>query len=215
MFKSKFRKFTGENIPDIVEYIKDYIEINPGSTITVGCDSSQRRNHTMYAITIMMYDKDVRRGAHVVFFRETFRKIRDIQERLAKEAKFVYDVATYLDSELANFYGREDLSDYERKKYKYHLLKCDGKYIDVDQFNETGVIKNLVLNGTDLQTFKLVDIHVDFNPFEDNLNEKGVSKNKSNIAYKSYVPWLRGVGFRTWAKPLSHASSAAADLLVQ
>jgi predicted RNase H-related nuclease YkuK (DUF458 family) len=63
--------------------------------------------------------------------------------------------------------------------------------------------------------FRLVDLHVDFNPVEGNINDRGVSKNKSYFAYKAYVPWLRGMGFRTWAKPLSHAATTAADLLLK
>ena len=47
------------------------------------------------------------------------------------------------------------------------------------------------------------------------INEKGIIKNKSYIAYKSYVPWLRGMNFRVFAKPLSYASTSAADLLLQ
>ena len=73
----------------------------------------------------------------------------------------------------------------------------------------------LVLTPTDRMEFRLVDLHVDFNPNEGTKNERGISKNKSYIAYKSYVPWLRGMGFRTWAKPLSFASTTAADLLLQ
>jgi hypothetical protein len=63
--------------------------------------------------------------------------------------------------------------------------------------------------------FKLVDLHIDFNPFEGNINEKGISKNRSYVAYKSFAPWLRGLGFRTWAKPMAFASTSAADLLLQ
>ena len=48
-----------------------------------------------------------------------------------------------------------------------------------------------------------------FNPFEG----KG-HRNKSYIAYRNYVPWLRALGFRVWGKPASHAASSAADLLL-
>ena len=77
------------------------------------------------------------------------------------------------------------------------------------------IIKNLTLSTTDNINYKLVDLHVDFNPVAGNINEHGVSKNKSYTAYKAYVPWLRGCGFRTWAKPVSPASSSAADLLAK
>ena len=42
-----------------------------------------------------------------------------------------------------------------------------------------------------------------------------MTKNKSFAAYKAYSPWLRGLGFRMWAKPDAHAASTAADLLLK
>jgi predicted RNase H-related nuclease YkuK (DUF458 family) len=215
MFKNKFKRFGGDHIPDIVEYLRDYIEKDPTATITVGCDSIQKRRRTVYAITIMLYNKDIRKGAHVVFFRESCPKIRENQERLYREAQYLHDVGTYLDTELALWYNREDLTDLERKRYKYHLLKCSGEYQNVQSHHEEDVMKNLFLTPADKLDFKLVDLHVDFNPFEGNINDKGVSKNKSYVAYKSFAPWLRGLGFRTWAKPLAFASTSAADLLLQ
>lgn len=215
MYKSKFKLFGGEYIPDIVQYIKDYLEVDPNVTITVGCDSIQKRRRTVYAITVMMYNTDLRNGAHVVFFRESCDKIRENQERLYKEAQYLNDVGNYLDTELATFYTRKDLTEVERKKYKYHLARCNHEYSHVPVHQEEGVMNALVLTPADRMDFRLVDLHVDFNPNEGTKNERGVSKNKSYIAYKSYVPWLRGMGFRTWAKPLSFASTTAADLLLQ
>ena len=215
MYKSKFKLFGGEYISDIVKYIKDYIEVDPNVTITVGCDSIQKRRRTVYAITVMMYNTDLRNGAHVVFFRESCDKIRENQERLYKEAEYLNDVGNYLDTELSAFYTRKDLTELERKKYKYHLARCNHEYSHVPIHQEEGVMNALVLTPTDRMDFRLVDLHVDFNPNEGTKNERGISKNKSYIAYKSYVPWLRGMGFRTWAKPLSFASTTAADLLLQ
>ena len=122
MYKSKFKRFGGEYIPDIIEYIKDYLKDDPTATITVGCDSIQKRRRTVYAVTVMMYNTDLRKGAHVVFFRESCTKIRDNNERLYKEAQYLHDVAVYLDKELSEFYVREDLTTAERKRYKFHLL---------------------------------------------------------------------------------------------
>jgi predicted RNase H-related nuclease YkuK (DUF458 family) len=215
MFKNKFKRFGGEFIPDIIEYLKDCIERDPTVTITVGCDSIQKRKRTIYAITIMLYNTDIRKGAHVVFFRESCPKIRENQERLYKEAQWVHDVATYLDTELSSFYTRKDLTDVERKRYKYYLAVCNGEYANVQLHQEQNVINAMHLTPSDMMDYKLVDIHVDFNPFEGTVNERGVSKNKSYVAYKSFTPWLRGLGFRTWGKPSAFASSSAADLLLQ
>jgi predicted RNase H-related nuclease YkuK (DUF458 family) len=210
MFKDKFKKFGGTFIPDIIEYLKDQLEKDPGLTITAGCDSIQLRRRTVYAITIMMYNGDIKNGAHVVFFRESCSKIRENQERLYKEALYLHDLGTYLDTELSGFYKRKDLTDLERRRYKYHLAKCNHEYSHVPDHQEEGVIKNLLMTPADNIDFKLVDLHIDFNPFEGNSG-----KNKSYVAYKSFVPWLRGLGFRVWAKPLSHAASTGADLLLK
>ena len=215
MYKSKFKKFGGDYIPDIVQYIKEYLEMDPTATITVGCDSIQKRRRTVYAVTVMMYNTDLRNGAHVVFFRESCDKIRDNQERLYKEAQYLNDVGTYLDKELSEFYTREDLTDFERKRYKYHLARCNHEYSHVPIHQEEGVTNALILTPADNMDYKLVDIHIDFNPNEGTKNERGISKNKSYTAYKSYVPWLRGMGFRTWAKPLAFGATTAADLLLQ
>ena len=215
MWKGKFKRFGGEHIDDIIEYLKNCIEKDPTVTISVGCDSIQKRRKTIYAITIMLYNTDIRRGAHVVFFRESCPKIRETQSRLYKEAQYLHDLATFLDSELKTFYIRKDLTDIERKRYKYHLLKCNGEFLHVPSHQDFAVMNSLILTSVDNVDYKLVDIHMDFNPQEGTINENGMHKNKSHVAYKSYGPWLRGLGFRTWAKPLSFASTSAADLLLQ
>lgn len=208
---NKFQKFNGEKIPDIIEYVKSHLDNNPTSTITIGCDSIQGRRKTMYAISLMIYDQDIRRGAHVVFFRESVAKIRLIQERLYKEAQYLNDVGEYMNTELSSFYTKRlDLTDLERKRYKYHLLKSQGNYADVEKHNEFGVLNNLILTEEDKADFKLVDLHADFNPFPGPTN-----KNKSNQSYKSYVPWLRAMGFRVWCKPESHGASTASDFLLK
>lgn len=215
MYKNRFKKFNGQNIPDIIEYIREYINNDPSITISIGCDSIQKQRRTTYAITIVFHNKFVKNGAHVVFFRESCDKIKDNNERLYKEAQYLYDVGMYLDDELSKYYTRQDIDDYERKKYKYHLLKCDGKYHNINSYDDDNIIKNINLDLSDTVNFRFVDIHVDFNPFEGKINEKGIRKNKSYLAYKSYVPWLRSLGFRVLAKPIAYASTSAADLLLQ
>jgi predicted RNase H-related nuclease YkuK (DUF458 family) len=101
------------------------------------------------------------------------------------------------------------------KRYKYHLLKCAGEYSHVPLHQDDAVMNALFLSPADMIDYRTIDVHVDFNPFEGSINEKGVHKNKSYAAYKSYAPWLRGMGFRVFAKPLGFASTSAADLLLQ
>jgi predicted RNase H-related nuclease YkuK (DUF458 family) len=210
---SKFKRFGGEHISNIVEYLNDYIKDNPTVTISVGCDSLQKKRRTLFAITLMLYKSDVKNGAHVVFFRESLPKIRDNFERLQREADFVLEVGNFLESELKD-YVRQDLTLDERRRYKYHMLKSEGLYANV--LDEYRSLQNILLTDTELNDlYKKVDLHLDFNPFETTENKRGSSKNKSNLAYKTFVPWLRGMGYRVWSKPKSYASSSAADLLVQ
>jgi predicted RNase H-related nuclease YkuK (DUF458 family) len=216
MFKNRFKKFGGEYIPDIIEYLKEYIKNEPNATISVGCDSIQKRKRTIYACTIMLYNTDIRNGAHVVFFRENIEKIRDNFERLHKEAQFCHDIAEFLDKEFEDSFKRKDLTELERKRYKFHLMKCNGEYDYIPAHQEETFIKNINLTEFEkVNPYKLVDIHVDFNPFEGTINERGVSKNKSNMAYRAYVPWLRGMNYRVYAKPLAWGATSAADLLLQ
>lgn len=214
---NKFKKFGGEYIPDIIQYLKEYIQRDPNTTISIGCDSIQRRRKTVYAITLMLYNQDVRNGAHVVFFRESVNKIRDNFERLQKEAQYMHDIGEFLNKELSSFYTRQDLTEDQRKAYKFHLLKCDGQYLHVPPHQEESFVRNGIhLNdGEKTQEYKLVDLHLDFNPVEGSIDHRGVSKNKSYLSYRAYVPWLRGLGFRTWAKPAAWAATSAADLLLK
>jgi len=214
--RERFKKFGGDFIPDITEYLREYIKINPTVTISVGCDSVQRKRKTIYAVTIMMYNEDYKNGAHLVFYRESLKKVRDNFDRLKKEVDIVHEVADFIQSELETFYTRKDLTLIERKKYKFHLNQCNGDYNKLPLMNELEFTKNLSLSEHEkVQEFKLVDIHIDFNPFEGKSDDRGYSKNRSYLSYKSFVPWLRGMGYRVWSKPKSYASSSAADLLLR
>jgi GDP-L-fucose synthase len=154
MYKSKFKKFGGEQIPDVVEYIKEIMEREPGSVVSVGCDSIQVRRRTIYAVTVMIYDTEVKKGAHVVFFRESCPKIRETQERLYKEAQFLHDVGTWINDELEKVGVTRDLPELEKRKYKYHLQKSAGEYANIELHNEEAVVRNLVMTDVDLMDTK-------------------------------------------------------------
>jgi hypothetical protein len=214
--RKRFKKFGGEFIPDIIEYLKEYIKQEPNVTISLGCDSVQKRRKTIYAITIMLYNTDIKNGAHVVFFRENINKVRDNFERLHKEAQYVHEIGEFLQKELEGFYVRKDLTEMERKRYKFHVAKCNGEFSHVSSFDEDVVTKNINLSPIDkMFEFKLIDLHLDFNPVEGNVDKKGHAKNRSNLSYKTYVPWLRGMGYRVFAKPVAYGATSAADLLLQ
>ncbi len=220
---NKFKKFGGENIPDVIEYIKNYITENPYTTIALGCDSinekkkNRKRNKYVYAFALIFYDNSLKNGAHIIYFREFIPKTQmKSSDRLDKEAELTYIVAEYLEKKLSEFYNRKDLNDYENKRYKYHLAKCNGEFKNVPTFEEEKLINNLILNDEDnSKIFKCIDIHLDYNPFEGSIDADGIPKNKSNKSYKYYTPWLRGIGYRVYVKPLGIAASKASDFLLK
>ena len=209
-FRSKFIKVGGERIPDIIEYLKERIKINPNLTISVGCDSSQKKRRVAYAITIMMHDRTIRNGAHVVFFRIYEKGKMDIYKRLYKEGEIIFALSEFIDSELLEFYTRKDLDDDNIKKYKLHLEQHKGNHMYLDFYQEMEIIKSMPITKKDRETtYKLCDVHLDYNiDFND-------GRNKSHNVYKSVIPWFKSSGYRVWCKPYSHASTSAADLLVK
>ena len=215
--RNKFKKFGGQRIPDVIEYIKEYIKENPYATISLGCDSVQRRKKTVYAITLMFYSISIKNGAHVIYFRDNINKVRDNFDRLGREADYVLNIGEWINNELEGQYVRMDLSDSEQRRYKFHLAKCNGEFAHVDASNEETVVKNLTLTDADKIRFsgKLIDLHLDFNPFEGSIDKKGYAKNKSNQAYNAYVGGIRGMGYRVFCKPCCPAASSAADLLLK
>ena len=70
MAKEVFKRFDGVKVPDYEQYVKHYIEENPGMEILVGTDSQNRGAMTIYSTVIAMYFKDKTgqgHGAHCIF----------------------------------------------------------------------------------------------------------------------------------------------------
>jgi len=214
MYYSKFKKFGGEFIPNIIEYLMEIYKKEPGITIAIGNDSIQKRKRTTYANTIMIYNKDVRNGAHVVFYRDSVPKIFDNFTRLYKEAEYMNELGYWLNKRLGEAgYVRKDMTDIERKKYKFAQLREKGEFSNLSLHEEKSFIENLYLSDEEKsKEYKLIDIHLDLNPVEWSNRRR---YNKSFKVYESAVPWLRGYGFRVLPKPLSFAATSAADLLLK
>lgn len=116
-----FKKFGGEKIENLGEYIRNYLRTNlrdnPHSEIKiyVGTDSEQYRNFTRYATVVVLYH--VRNGAHYVYLDEKVKRVREIHQRLWNEVLRTFEVAEYLEKELPGVYKR---------------LEVDKKLVDVD-----------------------------------------------------------------------------------
>jgi hypothetical protein len=88
----KWKKWSEEEIVDVVQYINDWLKDNPFGKIAIGTDSIEHKRNTIYATAIAMfygtkeksgirYDK----GAHIIFTKEKFAKKYDLWSKLWKE----------------------------------------------------------------------------------------------------------------------------------
>lgn len=110
-----WRKFNGERIADINNYVLDYIKnVDRGAKVIVGCDSQYQSNKTNYAITIVFYNENLRNGAHVVYTTHKMNKVKDITTKLWNEAILVYHVAESLNNSLrGHYYYKFDRNYYD------------------------------------------------------------------------------------------------------
>lgn len=105
---NKFKLFGGEIIPDLGEYLRNYISKEKNCTIYVGTDSAQKGSHTYYATAVCLYDEKAKKGVHVIFTRERELRIRDTFTRLWGEAERTKNIAEYLEIELEGHAVRDD-----------------------------------------------------------------------------------------------------------
>ena len=64
-----FKKLNGTIIPDVNQYVKNWVSENPYGQVIVGCDSQEFARYVKYAIIIVMHRKDqydIGHGAHVI-----------------------------------------------------------------------------------------------------------------------------------------------------
>ena len=96
-----FKKFTGEKLPNVEEYVRDYYRSHPNIDVMVGTDSQSKGSKTCFSTIIAMYDKgdgEHGHGAHCIFRRWHVPRYRREQraERLLKEVEESINVAKSL-----------------------------------------------------------------------------------------------------------------------
>lgn len=90
-----FKTLHGKLIPDVVEYIKDYLTTKPETQILIGSDSQCYGNKkTVYGVVIALYSPG--KGAHVLCTRETVPMERNLNTRLMTETWKSIELAEYL-----------------------------------------------------------------------------------------------------------------------
>lgn len=87
-----FKKESGENIENIIEYAKAQILNDKFLSVIVGCDSQNRRYSTMY-VTVIAFVFEGKKGAHYIYVRDNVKKIKDRYQRLWGEVQRSTDLA--------------------------------------------------------------------------------------------------------------------------
>ena len=91
----KFKTLYGTPIPNVIDYIKEYISTREDVEILIGSDSQCYGNKkTIYGVVIALYTKG--KGAHVLCTRETEPMERNTPNRLLAEVWKSIEIAEYL-----------------------------------------------------------------------------------------------------------------------
>lgn len=91
-----FKKFTGEKLDNVSEYVKNYVEEHKldNIEIMIGTDSQNKGSKTIYSTVIVMYTPG--HGGHCIFRRWKTPKEKIRQVRLLKEVEESLNIANEL-----------------------------------------------------------------------------------------------------------------------
>lgn len=91
-----FKKFTGEKLDNVPEYVKNYVEEHKldNVEIMIGTDSQNKGSRTIYSTVIVMYTPG--HGGHCIFRRWKTPKEKVRQVRLLKEVEESLNIANEL-----------------------------------------------------------------------------------------------------------------------
>jgi len=98
----EFRTFEGVLVEDVGEYVKEFIQENPGARVFVGSDSQVKSNRIVFATVICLYKPNT--GAHVIYTKATTEEDRmeSLYQRLMREVNDTMQVAFALRDEVGD-----------------------------------------------------------------------------------------------------------------
>lgn len=89
-----FKFFSGKEIENTEEYIKNYLKDNPNIEIIIGTDSQNKSNYTKWSTVIVLYTPG--HGGHCIFKRWKTPKEKIKNVRLLKEVEESLNIANWL-----------------------------------------------------------------------------------------------------------------------
>lgn len=136
-----FKKLGGELVPDLGQYLRDFLSHHDDVRIYIGVDSETLRKHTQYGLVVVMYH--YKKGAHFIFKRENAKdadgrrvKVRDLWSKLWREVELAKALGDYLEVELAGSYRRFTPEEVVKEGHKPHQTNLVD--IDLDLNPEPG-----------------------------------------------------------------------------
>jgi predicted RNase H-related nuclease YkuK (DUF458 family) len=155
MIEENFKNLKEEEIKDIVSYIINYIQRDPGDRdkgrssnieIAIGCDSVNKKRRTIFNITIVFYDRMLHKGAHIIYKTVYEKRIRDLHTKLWREVEYVRELGEFLDEKLKDFYYIEHSKNRYDDSTPYRLPIL---HIDINPFAGNGKNKsNSIYHGS-------------------------------------------------------------------
>lgn len=138
-----FRKYNGDIVENVHEYVKAWVEENPHGSVTVGCDSQEHARFIKYATTIVMHAKDqygVGHGGHVIystFNDETKTMKSDVYTKLWAEAEVTVAAGTMIGDIGRKIKIHLDYNS-DETKYSHVLYKAGIGYVNGMGFEAFG-----------------------------------------------------------------------------
>lgn len=123
--KKVFKKVKGETIKDLPMYIAKVLKKYPYAEIHVGTDSQNARRHTVYS-TVIAFRYGFR-GVHYIYTKHRVKKIKNIFERLFKEAEESIEVAEWLKENMPSIEIQIDMDYNSDEQHVSHKLVSSTK----------------------------------------------------------------------------------------
>jgi predicted RNase H-related nuclease YkuK (DUF458 family) len=89
-----FKRLSDHENIDLIEYVRNAINVDEQVRIYIGTDSHNRGNATVYGTVVVIHYGN--RGGHVIYYKESVPKIKDTFSRLWKEVDLSVRVAEML-----------------------------------------------------------------------------------------------------------------------
>ena len=86
-----YKKLYSGEVVELIDYVKEYMELNKDVEILIGCDSQNFSDKTIYAIVVALYHKG--KGAHVLYNKWKTQREQTRSVRLLNEVWYAVEVA--------------------------------------------------------------------------------------------------------------------------